>query len=536
MADAQRRILVCDELHPAALDRFHQRGFEPEVRTGLSEDELAADVPGVHALVVRSATKVTRRVIEASDVLELVGRAGVGVDNVDVPAATERGIVVMNTPTGNTTTTGELAIALVMALARNVPRADRGTRGGSWKKKGLMGSEVTGKTLGIVGLGRIGRVVAERGVGLRMQVLAHDPFLSGTGVAAPEGVELAELDDLLARSDFVTLHVPLSDATRGLLSRERLLAMKPGARLINCARGGIVDEEALAEALDSGHLAGAALDVLAEEPPTADHPLVGRDDVILTPHLGASSHEAQERVATDIADQVATFFQEGVAHNAVNAPSVPERTRRELAPYLQLAERMGSYLAQRAEEPIRKIELTLSGEIAKRDTTGALKLAFLVAALRQSLDIGVNFVNAPLLAKERGIRVLEGEEDDALAFQSLIKARASNKGNTESHVVCGTVFGTNPRFVRVDDMHVDLAPEGCMLVTRHNDRPGVLGAIGTLLGEAGVNIRRVELGPPTETNAGFASAFLSLYDEPSPEVVERVRALEPIESLHVVRL
>ena len=533
----QRRILVCDDLHPSALERFQAHGFAPEVLTGLSEERLCQVVRGAHALVVRSATRVTARVIEAADVLEVVGRAGVGVDNVDVDAATRRGIVVMNTPTGNTTTTAELAIALLCSLARHIPRADRQTRAGSWKKSGLLGTELTGKTLGIVGLGRIGRVVAERGLGLAMQVIAHDPYLSGTGAASPvEGVTLLGLDELLARADFVSLHVPLTDGTRDLIGRERLRAMKPGARLINCARGGIVDEQALAEALDAGHLAGAALDVLVEEPPPAGHPLVGRDDVILTPHLGASSHEAQERVSIDIAEQISAYFLEGVAHNATNAPSLSAAVRRELAPYLLLAERMGSFLAQRAAAPIQKIELTLAGDVARRDTTGALRLALLVAVLRHSLDEGVNFVSAPRLAKERGIALLEAKDGDALDYHNLIHARASSRDGTESHAVSGTVFGLDPRFVRVDEMHVDLEPAGHVLVTRHNDRPGVLGAIGSVLGEAGINIRRVELGPANESNAGLASAFLTLYDAPPAEVVARIRALEPIESVQLVSL
>ncbi|MEE8468976.1 MAG: phosphoglycerate dehydrogenase [Planctomycetota bacterium] len=533
---AERRILICDDLHAAALERFRARGFEPQVRTGMDEAQLLAAVPGVHALVVRSATRITRAVLEAADCLEVVGRAGVGVDNVDLEAATERGVVVMNTPTGNTTATAELALALLAALARHLPLADRRTRSGQWDKQGLMGTELTGKTLGVIGLGRIGGVVARRALGLEMEVVASDPYLSKTGADSPvEGVELLELDDLLARSDFVTLHVPLTDATRGLLSEERLARMKPGARLINCARGGLVDEHALARALDEGRLAGAALDVLSEEPPGPDHPLVGRDDVILTPHLGASSHEAQEKVAVQVAEQIAAYFTEGVAHNAVNAPALPAQARRELAPYLLVAEKMGTYLAQRLSEPIRKVEFTLAGEIARKDH-GALKLAFLAAVLRQSLDRAVNFVNAPVLAKQRGIRLLESSDPDAENYQNLIKVRASSKGGTQTHLVCGTVFGQHPRFVRVDDMHVDFEPVGCVLLTRHTDQPGVLGALGTLLGQAGVNIRRVELGPPTESSQGLASAFLTLYDRPPPEVIESIRALEPIQSAQLVNL
>jgi len=536
LSPAETRILICDDLHPRAVELLQAAGFEPELRTGQSEAELIDSVAGVHALVVRSATKITRPVIEAAKDLQLIGRAGVGVDNVDCQAATEHGVIVMNTPTGNTTTTGELAIALLTAIARHIPRADRATRGGSWKKKGLMGTELTGKTLGVIGLGRIGRVVAERAQGLAMNVVAHDPYLQKTGAGSPlAGVELLELDELLERSDFVTLHVPIMDSTRNLLSRERIAKMKPGARVINAARGGLIDEAALAEALEAGHLSGAALDVLAEEPPGENHPLLGRDDVILTPHLGASSHEAQLNVAVGIAEQFIAYFTEGVANNAVNAPAVSSQTLREIGPYVLLAERMGAFLAQRMDDPIRKIEFTVTGPIAARGEN-YLSLAFLSAALSQSMDVGVNFVNAPTLAEERGVRMLTSTEDKEGFYPNQLKARVSSKAGSESHVVTGTVFGNEPRFVRIDDMHVDLSPSGIWMITRHNDRPGVLGMLGTLLGEHGVNIRRVELGPAKENSDGLASAFLALYSEPGEDVIEKVRALEPIESLHMIRL
>jgi D-3-phosphoglycerate dehydrogenase len=536
------RVIICDDLHPAALEKFLEHGIEAEVRTGMDEAALIRAVPGVNALVVRSATKITRAVLEAAGDLVVVGRAGVGVDNVDVTAATERGVVVMNTPTGNTTTTGELAIALLCSLARHVPQADRSTRSGNWKKKNLMGTEITGKVLGVIGLGRIGRVVAQRAAGLRMEVVAHDPYLSQEGLlksgleAGLEGIELLELDDLLQRSDFVTLHVPLTDETRGLLGAERLGLMKPGARLINCARGGLVDEAALAVALDEGRLAGAALDVLEHEPPPEGHPLLGRDNVILTPHLGASSHEAQRNVAVDVAEQIATFLEDDVARNAVNAPALPASMRRELAPYLLLAERMGSYLAQRMDAPIRKVEFTLAGEVASKDQVGALRLGFLVALLRRSLEGSVNFVNAPLLASERDMHILEDSEGSAGNYTNLIKVRVSSENGRESHVVSGTVFGNDPRFVRVDDMHVDLTPEGHLLLTRHTDQPGVLGQIGTLLGEEGINVSRVELGPHGADLEGQATAFFSLYDMPSERAIERVRALDTVHSARHIDL
>tara|TARA_R110002126_G_scaffold10067_4_gene45052 strand:- start:3309 stop:4928 length:1620 start_codon:yes stop_codon:yes gene_type:complete len=533
---AQVRILICDDLHPDGIARLRELGFEPEERVGMTPEELLTAVPDVHGVMVRSATKITADVIAAAPHLEVVGRAGVGVDNVDVKAATQRGVVVMNTPTGNTVTTGELAISLLCSVARHIPRADRLTRSGTWKKKGLMGSEITGKTLGVIGLGRIGRVVADRAQGLRMNVIAHDPYLSGTGAASPvEGVDLMTLDELLERADFVTLHVPLIDSTRNIISKEAMAKMKPGARLINAARGGLVDEHALAEALESGHLAGAALDVMVEEPPSPDHPLLGREDVILTPHLGASSHEAQRKVAVDLADQFGTFFHDGIAHNAVNAPAVSASTLRSLGAYGVLAERMGSFLAQRMQQPIEKIEFSVSGKVAEKDD-GYLKLLLLSSVLGQSMDIGVNLVNAPLLAKERGLRVLEGGDEDALGYTSLLGVRVSSKNGAESHAVAGTVFGGQPRFVRVDGMHTDFAAEGHLLITTHHDRPGVLGAIGAVLGDCGINIRRVDLGPAKQSAEGLASAFLSLYDTAPDDVLDRVRAIEPVVSAQRIEL
>jgi D-3-phosphoglycerate dehydrogenase len=533
LAPREARILICDDLSPAALEVFRERGLEPVVCTGLSEDELVERVAEAHALIVRSATKITRRVLEAAPQLRVVGRAGVGVDNVDCATATARGVVVMNTPTGNTTTTGELAIALLLALARHIPRADRLVRAGSWSKKGLVGTEVTGKRLGVIGLGRIGRVVAERALGLRMEVVAHDPYLAASGKASPvEGALLVDLDELVETSDFITLHVPLSDSTRNLLSRERLARTRPGVRIVNAARGGLVDEAALLELLDAGHVAGAALDVLAEEPPAQGHPLVGRDDVILTPHLGASSAEAQHNVAVDVARQIADFLLDGVAHNAVNAPALPAATLKRIAPYVTLGEKIGAFLAQRTVAPVRKLEVTLSGPTVG-EAREYLLLSILVGALRASVG-GVNYVNAPLVAAEHGVRVLESEEPEHHAYQDLIKVRATTLGGERSHLVSGTVFGRHPRFVRVDDLHLDLAPSGAILVTDHTDRPGVIGEIGTLLGRSGVNIQRLELG--TAKGGARAQGFLSLDQAPDEATLEAIRALEAIEGAQLVQL
>ncbi len=534
---AEHRILICDELSPAAMAVFRAKGFEPEVKVGMNEDQLVAAVPGCHALVVRSATKVTRRALEAADRLRVVGRAGVGVDNVDCDAATERGIVVMNTPTGNTVTTAELAVALIVSLARHVPRADRLMKAGQWTKKGLTGTELTGKTLGVVGLGRIGRVVAERALGLRMKVLAHDPFLT-PGASTLTGVEIVELGDLLARSDFVTLHVPFSDATKNLISKERIAQMKKGARLVNAARGGLVDEDALLEALEKGHLGGAALDVFAEEPPKKDSKLVLHDAVIATPHLGASSHEAQHQVAVDVAHQICDFFLDGVANNAVNVPAVGAEALRELAPWVLLSEKMGALLAQVADKPVRKLELTLSGEIASQDARH-VPLALLMGLLRhQGMDLGVNFVNAPVIARERGVTLFETRELEDNSFHSSLTVRASGDDG-RAHTASGTVFGRTPKIIGFDGLHIDLEPRGPVLITRHDDQPGVVGLLGTVLGSHRVNIRRIELGPATEMTGagiGLATGILSLYEEPSAAVMTHLRNLEPVREVRLVRL
>jgi D-3-phosphoglycerate dehydrogenase len=528
------KILICDELSGEALDVLRENGFAPEVRVGLKEPELCEAVRDAHAVLVRSATKITRQVLESAPLLAVVGRAGVGVDNVDVDAATERGVVVMNAPAGNTTTTAELAIALLTALARNVVRGDRAVRAGEWKRRGsLLGSEITGKTLGVVGLGRIGRAVAQRGLGLQMNVVAHDPYLHGKK-SPVEGVELVTLDELVERADFVTLHVPFDDSTRNLLSRERIARMKHGARVINCARGGLLDEQALAEALAAGRLRGAALDVFEKEPPPASHPLLSRDDVIVTPHLGASSEEAQRNVALEIAQQVSEFLIDGVARNAVNLPPVSSQTLRQIAPYVLLAEKLGSYLAQSLESPIATIELSLSGEIARADASH-VKLALLVGVLRLGCDTPLNFVNAPKLAAERGVNLLEHVDTEQHFLHSLVKARAIDR-NGRSSLAAGSVFGREARIVRIDEHYVDLAPRGALLTTRHEDQPGVVGALGTVLGAHGVNIQKIELGPGAKTADKLARGFLALYDKPSAACLEALSRLPAVRSLRLIQL
>jgi D-3-phosphoglycerate dehydrogenase len=528
---AALRVLICDELAPEALEVFSQSGVAAEQAVGLPEAELCARAGDANALVVRSATRVTRKLIQAAPRLEVIGRAGVGVDNVDLEAATERGVVVMNAPTGNTTTTAELAIALLCALARHIPRADRTVRAGKWKQKsGLMGTELCDKTLGVIGLGRIGRVVAERARGLAMHVIAHDPYLAGQR-SPIEGVELIELEELLARADFISLHVPLTEATHHLLDARRLALCRPGARLVNCARGGLVDEVALLRALEEGRLRGAALDVLESEPPPSDHPLFAREDVILTPHLGASSDEAQRSVAIDIARQVCDFLLEGVASNAVNAPPLSKKTLREIAPYISLAERLGRFLAGRSPAPITRLETSLTGDIARTDASH-VRLALLVGVLRHAADTPVNYVNAPKLAAEHGLSLVDIADDEPHFLHSRLLVRAHSVAG--SWLVAGTVYGREPRIVRVDDVTLDLPPVGPLLITTHLDQPGVVGQIGTLLGLHGVNIRRVELGPPADGATGIAAGFFTLYGEPPAAAVSEIGALEPMRKVELI--
>jgi len=533
--DRQPRILIADELDPAAMEVFRRRGLEPEVRTGLAPEALIEAARNVDAIVVRSASKITRQVIESAANLRVIGRAGIGVDNIDLAAATEHGVVVMNTPRGNAMTTAELAIALLMGLSRHLPRADRMVRSGTWKKKLLMGTEIAGKTLGVVGLGRIGRLVAERGFGLGMKVCGHDPYLDTESAAtAIPGVELLGLDELLGRSDFVSLHVPLTDTTRNMISWERLAQIKRGARLIHVSRGGVVDEEAVLDALNSGRLAGAAFDVFLEEPPPKDHPLLQRDDVLLTPHLGASSEEAQLRVAVDIAEEISSFLIDGVAQSALNAPSLPAEARHELAPFLLLAEKLGSFLAQKIGGPMRKVEFEVAGDVSRYGVEH-LRLAFLVGCLRHSLDTSVNFVNAPTLARERGILVLENSSLEADYRQGEIRVTASERTGGTTHSIRGAVFGRDPRITSIEDVHLDLPLRGPLLATRHRDEPGVLGAIGQALGHHHVNIRRLELGPSPE-GSELAHGFLTLYSDPPTEAIDEVAQLEAIEEVQLIRL
>ena len=526
-----KRVLVTDGLQAVGVDALRKHGLDVEVAGSLSERDLVARVSEYEGLIVRSATKVTRAAIEAGRRLEVIGRAGAGVDSIDVDAATERGVIVMNTPGGNTTAVAEHTMGLLLAMARRLPAADLTLKAGRWEKSRLQGVELFGKVLGIVGLGRIGSEVARRAAGFRMQVIAYDPYLTREA-AERLGVESVELDELLTRADFITIHTPLTGDTRYLLGEAELARLKPGVRLINCARGGLVDELALARAIQSGRVAGAALDVFEQEPPPPDHPLLKFEQVVVTPHLGAATDEAQTAVALAIADQVADALLRGVVVNAVNLPAVDAETYKEQAPWVGLAHTMGRFLAQLAEGRMQEARLTYAGEIVGRPTT-SLTLAFVRGLLGTILSEHVTDVNAMLIAKARGLRVTETSTTESSDYASLVSAELRTDRGVVS--VDGTVFfKREPRFVRVDGFSLEALPQGWILVFANLDVPGVIGRIGTLCGRHGINIAGMQLG--RERRGGRAVSLLNLDDPMPPAALEEIRAMPDIVLAKLVRL
>lgn len=514
-----KRVLVSDPIAPEGLAILESApAIALDVRTGLKGDALLRALAGVNALIVRSATQVTAEVLEAADSLEVIGRAGVGVDNVDVAAATKRGVLVMNTPGGSATTTAEHALALLFSLARQVPQATASMKAGRWEKARFMGREIAGKTLGILGVGNIGRVVADRARGLKLKVIAYDPYLSADTAAHLE-IELCSLDDLLARADFITVHAPLTPETRGLLGAAAFAKMKEGALLVNCARGGIVDEAALYEALASGRLGGAALDVFEREPPERG-PLFDLDNFICTPHLGASTEEAQVAVSVAIARQVVDYLVSGVLQNVVNFPAISRELLELVGPYLHLAERAGSLAGQIHEGRFQKIHVQYDGEIAAYDLS-AVTSAFLKGLLSRVFDAAaVNYVNARLLAREHGVEVIESRSARAKDYTSLCTLRIVGDGTELT--ISATLFGRNePRIVRVNHFRLEVVPEGHAILLHNLDRPGVIGAIGTLLGQRGINISRMQLGLDRER--GEALSVWSIDSAASPDVLEEIR-------------
>ena len=512
------RVLISDKLSPLAEKVFAERGIDVDKKVGLSKEELADIVGDYDGLAVRSATKVTEKVIAKADKLRVVGRAGIGVDNIDVSAATARGIIVMNTPFGNSITTAEHAISLLLALARQIPAADASTRAGKWEKSAFMGVEVTGKTLGIIGCGNIGSIVAERAIGLRMKVLAYDPFLSPER-AIELGVEKVELDELLKRSDFISLHTPLTDKTRNILDAKALETAKKGVRIINCARGGLIVEEALKAALESGQVAGAALDVFAEEPAT-ENSLFGVPNVVCTPHLGAATTEAQENVAVQVAEQMADYLLTGAISNAINFPSISAEEAPRLKPYIKLAEQLGSFAGQLTETGLKGIRLEYAGEISELNTK-ALTAAALSGVLRPLLH-HVNMVSAPEMARERGIGIEEVTRGQEGAYETYIRLSVITERQERS--VAGTVFSDGkPRIIQVKgiNMEAELGPN--MLYTTNADKPGYIGAVGTLFGKNDVNVATFSLG--RDAPGGNAIALIETDEPITDEVLSQVRGL-----------
>ncbi|MCS6986821.1 MAG: phosphoglycerate dehydrogenase [Sphingomonadaceae bacterium] len=512
------RVLIADRMSPRAAEIFRARGIAVDERPGLTREELKGIIAEYDGLAVRSATKVTADVLEAATRLKVIGRAGIGVDNIDVAAASARGIVVMNTPFGNAITTAEHAIALMFALARQLPEADRSTQAGKWEKNRFMGVELAAKTLGLIGCGNIGSIVADRAHGLKMKVIAYDPFLTPER-AQTLGVEKVTLEELLARADFISLHAPLTDSTRNILSRENLLKTKRGVRIVNCARGGLIDEVALKELLDSGHVAGAALDVFAEEPAYAS-PLFGTPGFIATPHLGASTEEAQVNVAIQVAEQMADFLLLGAVSNALNMPSVTAEEAPRLRPYMALAEKLGQLLGQLETGDLRGITVEAEGAAALLNIK-PITAAALAGVMRAFSDT-VNMVNAPHLARERDIDVAEVRHERDTDYQTLIRVTA--RTGSGDHSVAGTLFGhATPRLVEMLGIKVeaDFAPR--MLFIANEDKPGFIGRLGTTLGDAGVNIGTFHLG---RRHAGGEAILLLSVDQPiPPALLARVAAL-----------
>ncbi|MCU0483577.1 MAG: phosphoglycerate dehydrogenase [Chloroflexi bacterium] len=524
------RILVAEPLAREGVEIL-RRDHEVDERPGLTAEEYRAILPDYDALVVRSQVKVDAAMIAAGSRLVVIGRAGVGVDNVDLDAATRAGITVVNAPTGNTIAATEHTLALLLALARKVAAADASVRRGEWKRSAFTGVELRGKTLGIIGLGKIGRAVAERARAFEMTVLGVDPFVTAAQ-AAIHGIELVELDALLARADVVTLHVPATKATRGMIGVEQLARMKPSALLVNVARGGVVDEGAVADALQAGSLAGAAFDVYASEPPTADSPLLDAPRTVLTPHLGASTAEAQVAVAEEASAQVLEVLDGRPARYAVNAPLLTPETARAVGPYVPLAETLGRFFGQYAGEAIRTLTIEFAGDLAGHDTA-QLHGAVLCGLLAGTTTERVNQVNAQLLAKSRGLAVVERRTESAGTFSSLITLWAEVAGG-RTRAVAGTLTNGEPRIVRLDEYWLDVAPAPWMIIAPHTDRPGMIGRVGTLLGAADVNISTMHLGRAAPRSD--AVMVLALDDPVPPPVEAAIRAVEGMTDLRVVDL
>ncbi len=524
------KVLVSDKLSETAVQIFRDRGIDVTFEPDLGKDKIALlkAIPAFDGLAIRSATKATEKLINNAPNLKVIGRAGIGVDNVDIPAASKKGVIVMNTPFGNSITTAEHAIAMMMAVARQIPAASASTHAGKWEKSRFMGVELTAKTLGVIGAGNIGSIVCERALGLKMKVIAYDPFLSEER-AAKIGVTKMDLDDLFRRADFITFHVPLTDKTRNILSREAITKLKPGVRIVNCARGGLVDEQALAEALQSGQVAGAGFDVFAVEPAT-DSPLFNLPNVVVTPHLGAATTEAQEKVAIQVAEQMSDYLLDGAVTNALNMPSVTAEEAKVMGPWLALAGHLGAFVGQLTDEPIKAINILYDGAVTEMNIA-ALNAAA-VAGIMRATNPDVNMVSAPVIAAERGVNISTTTQAKSGTFDAYIKLTVVSSERERS--IGGTVFSDGkPRFIQIKGINIDAEIGKHMLYTTNNDVPGIIGTLGQTLGAGGVNIANFTLGRAKKSGDAIALLYV---DEPVPPAAldalrntglfEQVRPLE----------
>lgn len=525
------KVLVSDNLGEAGIEIFKSQGLEVDVRTGLAPEELKAIIGPYHALVIRSATRVTEDLLEAAENLKVVGRAGIGLDNVDIPAATRKGVVVMNTPGGNVVTTAEHTVAMMLSLTRNIPQGTASLKAGRWDKKKLMGREICDKTIGVIGLGKIGSVVADRARGLKMRVLVYDPVVQDEAIAK-QGFESVNLDELYARSDYITVHVPRNKDTANMINKDAFARMKDGVMLVNCARGGIVDEQALYEAIRSNKVAGAALDVFATEPPPADLPLFELEKVIATPHLGASTFEAQTNVAVAVANQIVEYLKHNNVINAVNVPSVSGLALEQLGPFIDLAEKMGSLQAQFVSGQLKEINIQYNGDFFGYDLMPVTS-AFIQGLLGYRLGDEINAVNAQYIAKEKGIKITESSSQETTEFLHMITTKVI--GTEKTLTVAGTVFGKrDPRIVKIDDFRIEIIPQGHLALIHNHDEPGAIGSIGTVLGENNINISRMQVGLE---EGGEHNIILLRTDIPiSDDVADALRALPKVISVKILEL
>lgn len=521
------KVLISDKMSPRAAEVFKESGIEVDVKPGMTPEELKACIGAYDGLAIRSATKATAEILEAAANLKVIGRAGIGVDNVDIPAATAKGIIVMNTPFGNSVTTAEHAIAMMMALARKIPAANASTHAGKWEKSKFMGVELMGKTFGLIGCGNIGSIAASRAQGLKMRVIGYDPFLSPER-AKDLHIEKVELDELLQRADFISLHTPLTDSTRNILNKESLAKCKKGVRIVNCARGGLVDEEALKEAIQSGHVAGAAFDVFSEEP-AKENPLFGLEEVVCTPHLGASTAEAQENVAVQVAEQISDYLNEGTVTNAINMPSVSAEEAASLKPYLTLAGQLGGFAGQLTHTGLKSVEVIFEGKAARLNTKPLMAVA--LQGLLKPLVEDVNMVNAPAIAQDRGIKVSETKREEAVDYPSRIQITVTTEQQTRT--VSGTVFGNDkPRIIEVNGVLLEAALSENVLYVNNEDKPGLIGDLGKLLGEAGINIANFHLGRNEERSD--AIALLELDQKVDKAVLDKAAALPSVKQVELL--